>query len=191
MKDIVLENIGISFGDNRVLSGLSHVFREGSVTCIEGPSGCGKTTLLNIIAGLCEPDEGSVSGVPEKIAFVFQEDRLCEDYTVGANIRLVCGARMPAEKIDALLAELGLSGTEKKPVRDFSGGMKRRVAIARALAYEGELVILDEPFKGLDDALKKKAMDCVLAHCAGKTLICVTHDSAEAEYLGGEILKLD
>ena len=79
MKDIVLENIGISFGDNRVLSGLCHVFREGSVTCIEGPSGCGKTTLLNIIAGLCEPDEGRSGEIPEPTVTVrMRETKHCE-----------------------------------------------------------------------------------------------------------------
>lgn len=190
MNDIVLENIGISFGETRVLSGLSYTFRAGSVTCIEGPSGRGKTTLLNLIAGLCRPDEGSISGVPEKVAFVFQEDRLCEDFTAGANIRLVCGGSASSGKIAAMLSELGLPGTEKKTVRDFSGGMKRRVAIARALLYEGDLILLDEPFKGLDDEMKKKTMDAVLSHCAGKTLICVTHDASEAAYLGGEILRI-
>lgn len=190
MKDIVLENVGKSFGDNKVISGFSHVFKAGRRTCIEGSSGCGKTTLLNIIAGICAPDEGSVSGVPEKIACVFQEDRLCEDFTVSANFRLVCGGGVSAEQIAGHLEELELSGTEKKTVRDFSGGMKRRVAIARAILFDGDLIILDEPFKGLDDALKKKTMDYVIEHSAGKTLICVTHDAAEAEYLGGEILKM-
>ena len=190
MSDIVLTNVMKSFGDKNVIKGFSHVFREGSVTCIEGPSGGGKTTLLNLIAGLIKPDGGGIAGVPDRIAYVFQEDRLCEEFSAVSNVRLVCGKTKTKAEIEEHLAALGLSDAGKKPVGEFSGGMKRRVAIARAMCFDADCVLLDEPFKGLDDELKKSVMDYVLEHTAGKTVICVTHDRAEAAYLGGELLTL-
>lgn len=183
MKDIILDNICKSFGDHAVIKDFSHVFRAGTLTCIEGASGSGKTTLLNIIAGLTEPDSGTLI-LPEKTAYVFQEDRLCEDFSAVSNIRLVCKNKSDSE-IREHLNSLGLYET-KKPVRDYSGGMKRRVAIARAICYDADCLLLDEPFKGLDGETKKTAMDYVLKHTKDKTVICVTHDPSEAGYLGGE-----
>ena len=190
MNDIVLNGVSKSFGENRVLDCFSHTFPGGKITVIEGASGRGKTTLLNLIAGLMKPDEGEITGVPEKIAFVFQEDRLCEEFGALGNLRLVCGRTKTKEELLSHLRELSLADEAKKPVGSFSGGMKRRVAIARAICFDADCVLLDEPFKGLDEALKKDVMDYVLRHTAGKTVLCVTHDPAEAEYLGAEIMTL-
>ncbi len=190
MKDIVVKNLTKAFGEQRVLRDLSVVFRGGEVTCIEGPSGCGKTTLLRLIAGLETPDGGTIEGVPDRIACVFQEDRLCEDFTAAANVKLATGRTMPAEEIVSHLEEIGLGDSLSKPVREFSGGMKRRVAIVRAVCYRGDLLILDEPFKGLDEELRARVMDYVKKYSAGKTILCVTHDGAEADYLGGTVCRL-
>ena len=185
MTDIIVSNISKYYDGKVVFRNLSLSFPAGKITCIKGPSGCGKTTLMRIVAGLEQASEGSVSGVPDKIGFVFQENRLCEDFTALRNIRLVTGKRMENEEILRHLQEVGLSEDLTKPVRAFSGGMKRRVAIARAICYGAPLLILDEPFKGLDEKLRSRVMDYVKQYSAGKTVLCVTHDSAEAEYLGG------
>ncbi len=190
MNDIVLNGVSKSFGEKRVLERFSHTFPGGKITVIGGASGRGKTTLLNLIAGLMKPDEGEITGVPEKIAFIFQEDRLCEEFGALGNLRLVCGRTKTKEELLSHLRELSLADEPKKKVGEFSGGMKRRVAIARAICFDADCVLLDEPFKGLDEALKKDVMDYVLRHTAGKTVLCVTHDPAEAEYLGAEVMIL-
>ena len=190
MNDIILEHIGKSFGTNTVLEDFSHTFPGGRLTAIEGASGCGKTTLLNILAGFHQPDEGTITGLPSRISYVFQEDRLSEDFSVLSNIRLVTGKTRSRAEIEAHLKELSLEDALKKPVREWSGGMKRRAAIARAILYEADLYLFDEPFKGLDEALKKTVMDYVLKYTKGKTVILITHDKAEADYLGGELLTM-
>lgn len=190
MNDIIVKDLCMSFGDHTVLDRLSLTFPAGEITCVKGPSGCGKTTLLRILAGLEQPSGGTVSGVPEKIAFVFQENRLCEDFGAVANLRLVLPEKRSKEIILHHLQEIGLSGDLKKPVKEFSGGMKRRVAIARAVCYDADLLILDEPFKGLDEKLRQDVMDYVKKYSAGKTVICVTHDSLEARYLGSSVIDL-
>ena len=190
MTDIIVSNVSKQYDGKTVLDQLSLIFPAGEITCIKGPSGCGKTTLMRIIAGLEHSSEGSVKGVPEKIGFVFQENRLCEDFTALRNIRMVTGKRMENEEILCHLQEVGLSEDLAKPVKAFSGGMKRRVAIARAICFDAPLLILDEPFKGLDETLRFRVMDYVKQYSEGKTVLCVTHDSAEAEYLGGNVTDM-
>ncbi len=190
MSALEVRNISKRYGENRVLENLSLTFPEGSVTCVMGPSGCGKTTLLHIIAGLILPDSGSVTGRPERISFVFQEDRLCEDFSAVANIRLVTGREMPEEEILRHLSVLGLSESARMPVRELSGGMKRRVAIARAVCHHPGLLLLDEAFKGLDEDRKRMTMDYIRKERGGMTVIFVTHDPAEAEYMGGRLIQL-
>ena len=192
MKDILIRNLSKAFGDKQVLSRLDMTVPAGTVTCLQGASGIGKTTLLRIIAGLETQDGGTVEGVPEKIAFVFQEDRLCEDFNALRNIQMVTGRALPADSIRAHLRELEIpEDSLNQPVREFSGGMKRRVAIARAVCADAELVLMDEPFKGLDEALKEHVMEYVKRHTAGRTVICVTHNAAEADYLGGQVIQME
>ena len=191
MSGIVLRRVSKAYGEEQVLENFSAVFPAGETTCILGPSGCGKTTLLNLIAGLQKADAGEIEGVPERIAFVFQEDRLSEDFSAVSNVRLVTGKKVPKEEIIARLKEIGLGDSLKKPVRELSGGMKRRVAIVRAICYRPELLILDEPFKGLDEKLRGEVMDFVKRNTAGKTVICVTHERDDANRLGGGIIEME
>lgn len=191
MKDIVLENVRKCYGEKTVFDDLSHVFKAGSVTCITGPSGSGKTTLLRLIAGLEDAESGTLTGTPEKAAFVFQDDLLCEDFSAVSNIRLAVGKAMPQAEIEARLREIGITEVRRKPVRAFSGGMKRRVAIARAVCFDAPLLLMDEPFKGLDAELKKTVMTFVKKYAAGATVIFASHDPTEAEFLGGTVFEIE
>ena len=121
---------------------------------------------------------------------VFQEDRLCENLSASANIRLVRQKkpwgrdREEVRQIREAMTAAGLSGCEDQPVRELSGGMRRRVALLRALCCDWDILFLDEPFKGLDEETKKQVMDYTKEMCAGKTVIFVTHDSKEAAQMG-------
>ncbi len=185
MSNIVISNISKSFGEKSVLSSFSNEFPKGKTTVIMGESGCGKTTLVNIIMGLEKADSGEVSGVPSRISAVFQEDCLCEDFSAISNIKAVTGKKISKKEISNALLELGL--TEKDvacPARELSGGMKRRVAIARSILADSELIIMDEPFKGLDVETRQTVMKFILQTIQSKTLIIITHSPEEAELLG-------
>lgn len=155
-----------------------------------GPSGCGKTTLLNILLGLERTDRGTITGLPGRMSAVFQEERLCEDFSAVTNVRLVTGKSVSDEEIARCLSSLGLSGSTHVPVRELSGGMKRRVAIARAVLAEGELLILDEPFKGLDEATRETVAAEMRRRTIGKTVVMVTHDPAEAMMMEAEVIEM-
>lgn len=189
----MLKAVGISktYGDNRVLEGFTHDFSEGKITAVMGASGCGKSTLLGILMGLIPPDSGRVERSDDlRISAVFQEDRLCENLTAGANLRLVAGRRLSRERAARELAEVGLDGCESKPVRELSGGMKRRVALLRALLAEYDVLFLDEPFKGLDEETKLAVMDYTKRMTSGKTVVFVTHDKEESRRLADEEIIL-
>ena len=183
--DIEVKGLTKSYEDKLVLDGFNAVFPEGSITCIMGGSGCGKTTLLNIMLGFLKADEGTIAGLPEHIGVVFQEDRLCESHSAVSNVRLVTGDRFTKEQIAQELVNLDIAAEDvNKPVSEFSGGMKRRVALVRAVIAPGDVLILDEPFKGLDDDTRGAAMRYVLNRAADRLILLVTHDRAEAEAMG-------
>ena len=191
MSDILLNGVTKRFEENTVFLERSMRFPEGRISCVMGPSGSGKTTLLLMIAGLLAPDAGKITGVPDRISFVFQEDRLCEDFRASANVRLVTGRSVKPQEIREELLRLELPEESLiKPVREYSGGMKRRVSIARAILYAPDLLLLDEPFKGLDEELRQRVMDEIKTQFRGKTVILVTHDPEEAEYLGSDIIQI-
>ena len=152
MNDLILEQVTKGFGDHVVLQEFSARFPGGQCTCIMGPSGCGKTTLLRLILGLEQPDSGRILGQTFPMAAVFQENRLFEDFSALSNVTAVCSKERRSEAAQHLIA-LGLGESLHAPVRTLSGGMKRRVAVARAVLAPGEILILDEPFTGLDREL--------------------------------------
>lgn len=170
-RDIILEAVGKSFGEQKVISGLTAVYRAGEVCYLRGPSGSGKTTLLHLLAGLLEPDEGRVF-TPDTVSVMFQEDRLCEEYSAVKNVELVCGDRRRAA---GALAELLDQEALEKPCGQLSGGMKRRVALVRALEADAAYVLLDEPFSGMDDETRSRAEDYIRRRQKGRTLIIATH----------------
>ena len=184
------ENLYKRFGDKPVLENVSLTVPEGAVLCLMAPSGWGKTTLLRCMAGLEKPDSGTVRDVPERIGYVFQEDRLCGHMSAVENVRLATGRRMDTETIRAHLTELGLGGQLHQPVEELSGGQRRRVSIARAVCYGPELLLLDEPFKGLDGAARDRTAQYLLRHRNGAAVLCVTHDRADAAALGAEIVEI-
>lgn len=175
-----------------MLDGFCGEFPAGKTTAVMGASGCGKTTLISLITGLMKPDSGSVQISPADARFsaVFQEDRLCENLTVSANIRLITGNSRTDSEIENALAAVGLSECAEKPVRELSGGMKRRAALVRALLAESGAIVLDEPFKGLDEATKAQVVGYCREMLAGKTAVLVTHDRYECEALAAEIIQL-
>jgi NitT/TauT family transport system ATP-binding protein len=188
MKDIVIKDLCKRFGEKTVLRGFSAVIPAGGVLGIMGESGCGKTTLLRILLGLERADGGTIEGLPARISAVFQEERLCDEFSAVTNVAIAAPRKTPRAAIEDCLSALGLGADLDRPVRELSGGMRRRVAIVRALLAEGELLLLDEPFKGLDEATRAQTAAYLLAHTEGRTVLLVTHDREEAALLGAEEL---
>lgn len=191
MQNIVIENLCKSYGGQEVLKDFSVEIQRGTITCLMAPSGYGKTTLLRLLMGLETPDAGRISGIENcRISAVFQEDRLCENLSAEANIRLV-NRKLSSEAVRCALKQAGLEGESRQPVREFSGGMKRRAALIRALLAEYDLLILDEPFKGLDEDMKARMMRYTLECSKGRTVLMVSHDAQEARMLDAEIIRMD
>ena len=187
---IVIHNLTKSYGEKLALPPFSCTVETGEIVCLLGQSGCGKTTLLRLLLGLETPTGGTVTGLPDRISAVFQEDRLCPSFSAVTNVQLALGRQVSREEIVALLTQLGLGDALTKPVRELSGGMQRRVSIARSLLCPGDLFLMDEPFKGLDEETRRTVMDTVLSRTRGRTLLLVTHDPEEAAYLGGRVVRM-
>lgn len=189
-EDIGIRNITKSYGAKTVFTDLNLKIENGKITCIMAPSGAGKTTLLRMMMGLEKPDSGSFKGLSgQRFSAVFQEERLCEGMTAAGNIRLV-NPSLTADQIRNELQRLGMYDCENQPVSELSGGMRRRVSILRALLAEYDVLFMDEPFKGLDSALKKDVIAYVMEKTVGKTVIVVTHDRSEADLLRAELINL-
>lgn len=184
--NIELRHIRKAFGQRVVLEDLSLTLQAQTVTCICGPSGCGKTTLLRILAGLTLPDGGTVVGLDSPAGVLFQEPRLIPAATLLQNVRLAqTSSGMAAEEA---LRRVGLADSAARYPAELSGGMRQRAAIARLLAFGGGVWLLDEPFKEQDPATRERLWTLMRAQWVGKTVILVTHDSAEAHLLGDRIL---
>lgn len=172
---IEFRGVSKSFDGKAVLRDLDWCVAPGEQWQVRGASGIGKTTLLRLLMGLETPDRGCITG-REGLRFlpVFQEDRLVEHWSAFGNVSLVCA---DAARVRTLLRALLPEDALDQPVRTLSGGMRRRVALARALAAEGDVLVLDEPFAGLDAETERQAAEVIAAHRAGRTLILVSHGS--------------
>ena len=173
-----IKDLSYRYGKNAVIDDLSYEFECGKVTAITGESGVGKTTLVNLIAELLHAPAGTIISDFKKIGYVFQEPRLFDWMTALENVSTVSNEDIARE----LLCKMGLEDAISKYPAELSGGMKQRVAIARALAYGADLVILDEPFKGLDPEKRRDMSEFVFKALKNKTVIMVTHDVADLEF---------
>ena len=167
---VELKNISFSYGALKVLEDFNLTVNAGESICLWGKSGSGKTTVLKLILGLIKSDSGSVSA-PDKISCVFQEDRLIPSLSALENVALVSNRESAA----ARLGDLGLSDSLDLLPEELSGGMKRRVAVARALEFGGDILLLDEAFSGLEDALAKQILEKILKEFEGRLVVAVTH----------------
>jgi NitT/TauT family transport system ATP-binding protein len=180
-----------------VLHGVDLDVADGSVTAVLGPSGCGKTTLLRVIAGLLAPDAGEVGGAePEEVTVMFQEPRLLPWETVWNNVEFVLPPTLarPArqEAVAMILEDVQMSDFASYYPPQLSGGMAQRVALARAFVAPGSLLLLDEPFQGLDLSLRLSLIEVFkrLLQAHPRTSVFVTHSVREALLVGDDIVLL-
>lgn len=187
-----IENLSKTYGDKTVLGGLSLRVEDGSVLAVLGESGAGKTTLLNILAGLTPSDAGKMTGLPEKVSYVFQDDRLIRHMTVKENLAFVLGGAATEEEIVNALSRANLSEAADQYPKELSKGMAKRVCLLRAYLYGADLMLLDEPFSNLDIAtkLKMQAFFSELHREAPFTAILITHDVDEAVSLADRVVVL-
>ncbi len=189
--NISVKELTKRYREKEVFDRASFFIESGKTTAIMGKSGIGKTTLIKILMGLEKYDSGNIEGLKgKKVAAVFQEDRLCENLSPVTNVLIVCEKRITAERIRCELAEIGLGDSADKTVRELSGGMKRRVAIVRSIMAESDILVLDEPFKGLDQETKNRVIDYLKKRIEGKTVILVTHDIGEAKIFNSNIIDI-
>lgn len=206
---IRLRNVSKSYstGGRRFIavSNVTMDVREGDMVALVGPSGCGKTTVLKILAGLHDADEGEVRIGSGRSAFtpgrdvgmVFQQALLLKWRTILENVMLPAEILdLPRQAAEARARELirmvGLAGFEDKYPYELSGGMQQRAAIARALVYDAPLLLMDEPFGALD-ALTREQMNSELQRiwqASGKTVIFITHSIPEAVFLADRIVVM-
>ena len=186
---ITIDRLTLSYGNQQVLKDCSLQVEAGSRVALMGPSGCGKTSLINVIAGLLTPDSGKVS-VNGKVSYVFQEPALFPWLTAVDNINVVLSDRPETlPRAEQLLDAVGLSDCRDKYPHQLSGGQKQRIAICRALAYGGDILLLDEPLKGLDADTRDQVSALLLQEWTGKTLLLVTHDPSEAQSLCDRVYR--
>ncbi len=187
-----LKDVTLHFERKTVLDGCCLRLNAGERIALMGPSGCGKTSLLRVALGLQMPDGGSAGCTFQSVAAVFQEPRLLPWRTAAENVNLVLSDRaetMP--KALHWLDELELSDARALYPAEMSGGMQQRLSIARALASKPELLVMDEPFKAMDDKLNERVIRTVAASIGEAALLLVTHSEAEARSLGCRILRYE
>jgi NitT/TauT family transport system ATP-binding protein len=192
MKDpkeaILIQNLNKSFDDLKVLDNWNLSLAPGERVAFLGPSGSGKTTFLRILAGMDTPSSGIIQNIPDKVGFVFQEDRLIPWRSVKDNLLFVNEQGFYQDT----LSQVELDGFDDYLPADLSGGMKQRVNLARALLNHPDLLILDEAFHSLDLGVKFRLMETIVKRWQEEqfTLVCVTHDPKEALYLADRIILL-
>lgn len=193
---ITCNNLSFSYKNHPIYRNFNLEIKSHRTTVILGPSGCGKTTLLNLISQILKPDSGNISLDGEKeISYLFQEPRLLNWKNVYQNISFVLDSLSDdkrSEIIKHFLKELDLEKFSHYYPYQLSGGMKQRVSIARAFAYPSSLLLMDEPFKGLDPGIKNSIYRKynTLWSEDRRTALLVTHDVKEALMLADDIIIL-
>ena len=183
-----IKNLSFAFGEKLIINNFSLDIKKGEKIWFSGPSGIGKTTLIKLILGLLKANNGEIDLGGMTPSVVFQENRLLPFYTVMQNIELVGGDK---EKAKDILLALGINETANLYPKKLSGDMKRRAAIARALSVDFDLLILDEPFNGIDEKNLEKTAELINEICRDKTVIIITHSPIEAELLKAKEVKIN
>ena len=183
---IRLENITLTYQEKKtiktVLDDLTLDIPTGKTTVIMGPSGCGKTTLLRLMSGLITPTLGNVTRETDSISYLFQDTALLPWLTAAENVNLVLSDNKSTLPLAVeWLSRVGLANEADTYPSALSGGMRQRVALARALSTDAELLLLDEPFRGMDEDLHARMRELIRQFRQGKTTVIVTHDKADAE----------
>lgn len=196
MKDIIFKNFSFSYPDKEIYKNFNTVFPGGKINVVLGASGVGKTTLLNALTGLSGFD-GEIENMPKNVSYIFQSDRLVKTISVEKNLDFVLKnaisdktARKNAIYDMAKLLEI--SDVLKRLPTEISGGQAQRVQMARAFLYPSEVMLLDEPFKGLDVSLKTRLIKKFLELWGrdGRTVVLVTHDVYDALLMGDKVFVL-
>ena len=186
-----LQNLEYEILRDKVVRDFSLKVGAGEVVTLFGASGCGKTTILRLISGLIDPRKGKIINKFNKTTYLFKENRLLEWKNALENVLLVMDE--PDEKaVLELFARLGL--TEKDALKypdELSGGMRQRVAFVRAIVTKPDLLLMDEPFSGLDYDMKEILIDIVTRRVEeGMSVVLVTHDRMEAARMSSKICFL-
>ena len=177
---IELRNLSVKFGEKVIFDGFHLDLPDTGVVVLMGESGVGKTTLLRVLCGVLKPNAGTISGLEERrVSIAFQEPRLLEWQTALENVASVSDMKIAK----MLLAQLSMEGELHAKAATLSGGQKQRVSLARALAYGNDVVLLDEPFTGLDDENKVRAAALIRS---ARLAIVVTHDETDAILLNAD-----
>ncbi len=186
--NMAIDNITFAYADTPICQHLSWTLPTTGVVCLWSPSGGGKTTLLRLLAGLEQPQSGKIQ-LPDttRVAMMFQENRLLPWRTAVQNAAIACEDNAA---VLSLLRQVGLEDYCDSYPTAMSGGQQRRVALVRALAADSTLLLLDEPFTGLDDNTKALVLPLICEAARTKPVVLVTHDIAEAQALDATILPL-
>ncbi len=190
VADISVKGCTLSYDEKVVLSNIDACFYTGKVYAVTGQSGIGKTTFLKFLCGLKKADNKEFSEKPGTSSVVFQENRLFEELTAVENIFATGQCFKEMETVETALTELLTKEALSKPVKEYSGGMKRRVEIARAMLSEGNIILMDEPFGGLDVDTKEKAIQFINKYRNNRTLIFTTHCPTDIIKVKAEEYKL-
>ena len=185
MAELLVKDLCLGYGGKTIIQDFNYNFSIPGAYALMGESGSGKTTFLHTLAGLLQPQSGNVIGFERvKKAILFQEDRLLPWRTAEQNVAIVSDG----DKARHWLALLELSDKLTSMPDKLSGGQRRRVSLARCAAFGGEVLLLDEPFSGLDERLKQRVAKCLAQ--SFKHIILSTHDIAEAKMLSANIIDI-
>ena len=188
---IKIENVSFAYGKKSVIDNLSLELPDRGVFALMGPSGCGKTTLLYLISGLLKPKIGRIQRNSDKVSYSFQEPRLLEQKSALENVKFVLNSRDKDGSARSDLAEGGLEAGGNAGPRQLWGGREQRVALARALAFDSDISLFDEPFNGLDEAIKERAAALIRIKGEDSLVILITHSAEDAALCGAQILDFE
>lgn len=197
MRDICVKNLTCSYEQKTIFDNFDVTFEQGKINVILGGSGVGKTTLLNAIAGI-KSYEGQIEGCEGGVSYIFQKDRLIPSISVYKNLDLILKGviKDKAERksmIEQTAVDLEIFDVLKSLPSEISGGQAQRVSMARAFLYPSDVMLLDEPFKALDTALKTRLIKqfAALQEKKNKTVVFVTHAIDECLLLADDYFVFD